>query len=457
MTSNVNNETLGNDPHYVLFQEFLKFKAYNTASIQQSNNTNVEKEPVTLEVTTQPITPNVTNPVNTQSLIVDQAIELTDLVIDPVIDKPPELLEVFNDIYSYVSKCNSMPEHYRRVMTAYAISSYFNHLATITPLLIFTAPEPNCGKSQALNTMENLVCDAFKLSGGTVAAFHNEYINHENGCMLVDDFDSVPKARKEQVIEKLIQGYMVGNPFKKCLSNGDIIEINTFGTKILAMNGNDLPEAMLSRSFTIHCQRKAVNEVVQDPLTTSDAKVRQLREKIEWCTESINYDIAKALQTVQLPNHPKLHDRSHNNWKMMRIVARHASPEWFSAIEKAMEMMDAVHEELSLNLRVLIDVKAIIDHCKETDARHKCLPSKQLYMKLQSLRHSEWKKQTSIALGKVLRAYAINPKHSIYYNGKQTIGIKFDDLESIFNTYVISSDTDICERYEYVKNMLKYK
>lgn len=457
MPSNPNHELPSTDPDFLEYQEFLKFKAFKAGSTQQIHDNHLGKKVIEPEVTTQPITLDVTNPVNTQSLIVDQTIELTAPVIDSVIDKPPELLEVFNDIYSYISKCNSMPEHYRRVMTAYAISSYFNHLATIAPVLIFTAPEPNCGKSQALNTMENLVCDPFKLSGSTVAAFHNEYINHENGCMLVDDFDSVPKARKEGVIEKLIQGYMVGNPYKKCSSNGDIIEINTFGTKILAMNGNDLPEAMLSRSFTIHCQRKAVNEVVQDPLTTSDAKVRQLRDKIAWCTESINYDIAKALQTVQLPNHSKLHDRSHNNWKMMRIVARHASPEWFSAIEKAMDIMDAVHEELSLNLRVLIDVKAIVDYCKETDARHKCLPSKQLYMKLQSLRHGEWKKQTSIALGKVLRAYAINPKHSIYYNGKQTIGIKYDELDNTFATYVISSDTDISERYEYVKNMLKHR
>ena len=183
--------------------------------------------------------------------------------------------DVLDRIDAFVARFLGYPEHYRHTQVLWMAHCWAMDCWIRTPRLLFVSPEPNCGKTTALEIIQRFVPRAGEelVSNLTEAALYQaieDAVKEKGGrpTILHDQLDKLFGNReygriRSGKVENIIEtGFQRSGTIKRKMK-GRSMPFNVYAPMALAgtMDLSYVPDAILSRSLIIHMQRALPGEV----------------------------------------------------------------------------------------------------------------------------------------------------------------------------------------------------
>jgi hypothetical protein len=231
--------------------------------------------------------------------------------------------------------------------------------AVHSPILMVTAPEPDCGKSTLLGLIGFLVRRALQSVGISPAALYRS-IEKWNPTIIIDEAD-VAFVQNEDLRAVVNSGWTRGTGIVRC--EGDDHEPRLFPTfcpKAIGLKGKKLPDTTASRAIVAELKRKRDGENVADFRHVDDDGLQVLRRQIlRWTNDNVA-TLANATPTLPLG----FSNRLAANWHLLLAVAETAGGEWPEKAREAAARIAKVKASLnaSIGVQLLSDIRAIFDN-----------------------------------------------------------------------------------------------
>ena len=227
----------------------------------------------------------------------------------------------------------------------------------VAPLLVITAPEKRCGKSQLLSLVGHLSFRPLPASNISSAAVFRVVEAH-SPTLLLDEADTFMKENEE--LRGVINSGHTRESAFVIRTVGDEYEpkrFSTWGAKAIAGIGR-LPETTLDRAVVVELKRKLRSELT-DRLRHAD---RGQFERHRRMLARFAKDNGAAIEAAR-PDLPEaLNDRAQDNWEPLLAIADRAGGRWPTAARSAaLKLYGAAHEATSSSAELLSDIRAIFD------------------------------------------------------------------------------------------------
>jgi hypothetical protein len=297
--------------------------------------------------------------------------------------------------------------------TAHALWCVHTHLMSVwdsTPRIAFLSPEPESGKTRALEATELLVPNPVSAVNVSPAYLFRKVGNEEGATILFDEIDTVfgPKAKENEELRGLLNaGHRRGAVAGRCVVHGKTVmteEIPAYAAVALAGLGW-LPDTILSRSIIIRMRRRHAGEKIEPFRRRIHAAAGiAVRSKIEvWA--------AAHLTEIKWPELPaEIQDRDADVWESLIAVADAIGGEWPArARVVAVAIVTSAKEiEPSLGIRLLADLRTVFGNADE-------LASKSILATLNAMEETPWgdlrgKPLDERGLARRLRQYGVRSK-----------------------------------------------
>lgn len=339
---------------------------------------------------------------------------LDDFVHIPL-DAAPSGAELLDDIERFIRRFVVLPNEGYVAMTLWTAHAHALEHAESTPRLSFLSPEPECGKTRALEVLELLVPNAMLAVNATPAALFRAVADLERKpTLLFDEIDTIfgPKAKENEELRGLLNaGHRRSGVAYRCVGEGTKQKVQPFPAfAAVALAGiGDLPDTILSRSIVIAMRRRRADEHVEPfRRRQAEAEGSQLRSRLErWCAWH-------ARELSAIPAMPSgLTDRAADAWEPLFAIADAAGGHWPERARVAAVALLAAkaEKEPSLGVRLLADIREIFER-EDKDA----LPTALLLERLNALEEAPWrnlrgKELDAYSLARRLAAYSIKSKN----------------------------------------------
>ena len=256
-----------------------------------------------------------------------------------------------------------------------------------TPRIAFLSPEPESGKTRALEVTELLVPRPIHTVNVTSA-----YIFRKVGdfvglpTLLYDEIDSIfgPKAKENEELRGLLNaGHRKGAVVGRCVRvGGDIRTMDMPAYCAVALAGlGHLPDTLMSRSIVVRMQRRAPTDEVEPFRHRDQATLgHQLRDALGAWTSSI--------EVKEWPAMPKeITDRQADIWEAPFVLADAAGGEWPGRARRAAVTLvtDVTAVRPSLGVQLLADLRTVFD--MHTTSK---LTSKNILAALNAMEEAPW-------------------------------------------------------------------
>src|SRR5215217_7955746 len=172
--------------------------------------------------------------------------------------------QLLNEVHSFLGKFVAYPSEAAHIAhTLWVVHSYFMDSWESTPRIAFLSPEPNSGKTRALEVTEPLVPRPVH-AVNTSPAYLFRKVSDPAGppTILYDEIDTVfgPRAKDNEDI----RGMLNAGHRKGAMAGRAVLKGNTVTTEELpaycavALAGlDDLPDTIMTRSVVIRMRRRA--------------------------------------------------------------------------------------------------------------------------------------------------------------------------------------------------------
>lgn len=324
-------------------------------------------------------------------------------------------------------------------ITLWVIHTYFiRHISeqqpfTHSPILHVSSPERGCGKSTLREVLEQLTPRNLSLMNGSTATIFR-LIQKRLPTLFIDEADTFIENRVE-LIGVLNSGYTKhGKVFRQGGKQfEETHEFSTWCAKCIIGIGN-LPQTLQSRCIQINLKRKISSDTVgriNEALDTDP----NLFINVKRYLARFAIDQESALLAVKIIDNPRLDDRSQDNWRPLLKLGMLLGNDIFEAAADVSEMLAPInHQEVSLGVELLGDIKIFVDHHKEAN-----LSTYEILLFLMSLDDRPWKNfqrkgLTAYDLSVLLKPYGIKP-------------IQFRLNEKVLRGYEIATFGDAFKRY----------
>jgi hypothetical protein len=330
--------------------------------------------------------------------------------------EPIDGAQLLDDVHQFCGRFVAYPSE--EAQTAHTLWIVHSHLMDIwesTPRLAFLSPEPESGKTRALEITELMVPNPVEAVNVTPAYLFRKMGAPEGPpTVLYDEIDTVfgPKAKDNEEIRGLLNaGHRRGAVAGRCVVRGKVVEteeIPAYGAVAIAGIGN-LPHTILSRCVVVKMRRRAPDEHVEAfRRRIHSPEGEALRERISSWASAVAERIRTALPSTLMPD--GIQDRAADVWEPLLAVADAAGAEWPArARAAAVTLVTLVREASpSLGIRLLGDLRQVFG---EADSRS----TKWLLEALHNLPESPWadikgKPLDDRGLAARLRPYDVKPK-----------------------------------------------
>jgi putative DNA primase/helicase len=203
------------------------------------------------------------------------------------------------------------------VVALWIILTYLHEdIATHSPLLLVTSPQPDSGKTTLLKIVGFLVRRGVSSVSITGPALFRS-IEKWSPTIILEEADTA-FINNNDLKEVVNGGWTRGETVIRC--DGETNEprpFSIFCPKGIGMIGRKLPPATLSRTIIIAMQRKRPNEVTDDFDFIDNDIFSRLRSQIaRFVSDNIEV-LAKAKPAVP----PAFHNRKRANWKLLLGIA----------------------------------------------------------------------------------------------------------------------------------------
>lgn len=237
----------------------------------------------------------------------------------------------------------------------WASMTWFMDVVQVAPLVVITAPEKRCGKSQLLFLLGRLVYRPLTASNISTAALFRT-IDAWRPTMLVDEADSFMKEN-EDMRGLLNSGHTREGAYiiRVVGDNHEPTRFNTWGAKALAGIGR-IADTLMDRAVVLELRRKLPNEKVERLRYAEQDLFETLAEKLCRFAEDHREAVRKA--RPDLPS--KLNDRAQDNWEPLLAIADVVGGQWPSlARTAALKLSGASDSSLTIGVELLSDIQEV--------------------------------------------------------------------------------------------------
>jgi hypothetical protein len=330
-----------------------------------------------------------------------------------------EPARLLTQIYDFIGRFVAYPSDHAHVAHALWIAhTHFMDAWESTPRIVFLSPEPESGKTRALEVTELLVPNAVEAINVTPAYLFRK-VGDENGrpTILYDEIDTVfgPRAKQNEEIRGLLNaGHRRGAVAGRCVVRGKIIEteeISAYCAVALAGLGW-LPDTILTRSIVVRMRRRGPHEAVEPFRRRVHAQEgHTLRGRLTaWAT-----GIVKEMTEARPAIPAGIEDRSADVWEPLFAIADAAGRIWGKrARDAAVALVAAFRgKQASLGVQLLQDLRIVFGNGRDR------MTTKEILTALCALPEAPW----SDLKGKPLNARGLAKRLEQYGISSRTIRI----------------------------------
>lgn len=232
-----------------------------------------------------------------------------------------------------------------------------------TPRLALLSPEPESGKTRALEIADLLVPHPMHAVNCTPAALFRAINDLEHRpTILYDEIDTVfgPKAKENEEVRGLLNaGHRRGAVAYRCVGEGTkqtVVPFPAYSALALAGIG-DLPDTIMGRSVVIRMRRRAAHEQVESfRHRMHRGNGEDLRERLAAWTRQYEQKLPEYYP--MLPE--GISDRPADVWEPLLAIAECAGGDWPDRARAACtELVSAARgsDSGSLGMRLLADIE----------------------------------------------------------------------------------------------------
>ena len=317
----------------------------------------------------------------------------------------------------------------------------------VFPMLIFSSPSPICGKSTMLEILGELVPRPLLASGVTSAVIYR-VTDRYDPTILADEADTWGSDASEDLRGVINSGHRRSSAvIWRCV--GESYEpkgFSTWGGKILALIGKQMPVTWKSRSIIITMQRKRKEDQV------SKLRGKRLQEFAPLARKACRWadDTAERARGLE-PNLPEtLQARAQDNWEPLVTVADLAGGEWPQIARKAAVAFSKDEDDTDVGIALLTDIRAVLTDLgavhgsinKEGSTEETAIFSQDLTDSLLEIEDSPWvehgRNRKPITKGQVahlLKRFDISSRN-VTVNGRQKKGYSLPMFQDAFERYI---------------------
>jgi sulfur transfer protein SufE len=327
-------------------------------------------------------------------------------------DEPVEPAFVLNEMAAAIRRHIIMDDEQLDAVTLWVAFTWFIGDVEVAPLLIITAPEKACGKSQLLNLVGQFASRPLSAANST-PSFLFRAISAWGPTLLIDEADTFIRSNDD--IKGLVNaGHTRANAFVgRTVAVGDTHEPRLFdvwGDKAFAGISLErhLPDATMSRGIVVTLRRKMAHETAERLRHANKADFQALASRLARFAEDYSEQV-RAARPV-LPE--KLSDREQDNWEPLFAIAGCAGEEWLARAEKAaLKLSEVANSHVSSGNELLADIQEIFDEKKTVKICTADLISALILDDDKAwATYNRGKPLTPRQLAKQLSAYGIQPK-----------------------------------------------
>jgi putative DNA primase/helicase len=354
-----------------------------------------------------------------------------EFLIDPEPwPEPVDGADLLDRIASMANAHLVLPMGGAEAMALWIIHAHAHDCFFISPVLSFTSPTPECGKTTCLTYTGALVPRACPSSNITTAALFRA-VEKWQPTLLIDEADTFLKS-SDDLRGVLNSGHQRANAFV-LRTAGDDHEPRRFRTwapKAVALIGK-LPPTLASRAVNIELRRKMADEDVR-PLRADrlDHLIPLRRQAARWVADNVT-----ALRSAD-PEMPRaISGRAADNWRPLIAIADVAGGEWPARARRVAVELGGSRGEQTASVMLLEDVQQIF----ATEGVDR-IQSQELAAKLAKIEERpwvEWKNDRPITprqIAKLLEQFKVKPD-TIRTSVGTAKGYMLEDFTDAFARY----------------------
>jgi putative DNA primase/helicase len=242
----------------------------------------------------------------------------------------------------------------------WCMASWMVDKLTIAPILLISAPEPECGKSQLLTVVGRLTPRPLQVAGVTAAVLFRA-VEKFSPTLLVDEIETVLTRDNEDLRAMFNAGHSRDSAFViRCVGDDYCPRrFGVFGMKAVAgINADRLAETITSRSVIVQLRRKLPGEAVELLRHgTASADFAQLCRKLaRWAAD--NGDTVRDARPA-MP--AALGARDQDNWEALTAIADLAGPQYGKAARASALKLHAASagNARSAGVELLADIEEV--------------------------------------------------------------------------------------------------
>ncbi len=317
----------------------------------------------------------------------------------------------------------SLPAGAAEIFALWVVFAHAFEAVDVSPRLVLTSPEPECGKTTALSLLGRLVPRRVLASNVTTAVIFRA-IERYRPTMLLDEADTFIDA-SDEMAGILNSGHQPETAFVwRC--DGDDHEPRGFSTwspLAIARIGDNLPAPLRSRSIVIRMQRARCDEKLERLRAMHHAGLDELcRKGARWAADHLD-----ALRDADPKMPEALRGRAADNWRPLISIADAAGGHWPETARRIAVIMSG-GDEPSKGVRLLAAIREAFDS-KRVDR----FSSKDLGEALRATKQDVLTFETG--LPRMLKPFGIRP-HVIRIGSATPRGYLRADFEDAWARYL---------------------
>ncbi len=324
-----------------------------------------------------------------------------------------------------------LPEYGAEVLALWTVHAHAFEAFYHSPRLSITAPEKQCGKTVALDVLENLTPRSIRSENVTTAVLFR-IIDGHRPTVLLDEADSFLKDN-EELRGALNAGHRKGGKHLRCEGDGNELKaFKTFAPTAIASIGA-LSGTLADRSIPLVMRRARADERIEVFRSDRAHHERILARKVaRWAADNF-----KALSEADPVFPPALFNRSADNWRSLLAIADLCSEGW-SERARAIAVLittnemdaDSVGEMLLADLRDLFQERRV-DKLSSTEIV-------EALTKLEGRPWVEWRRGNPITangVARLLKPFKISSS-TVRLEAGTAKGYRLDQFKDVFVRYL---------------------
>lgn len=267
--------------------------------------------------------------------------------------------ELLNEAVKEIRRYVIMPTGMAEIVALWSVHTHcFDHFMH-SPRLAIVSPEKGCEKTTLLDVLGRLVARPLLTSNATAAAIFR-VVEQSRPTLLIDEADTFLKGNDE-LRGILNSGHRKAGAVIRTVGDGhEPRQFSTWSPASIAMMGR-LPDTLNDRSIVVTLYRRKPSERVQSfRFDRADLLDVLARKVARWVIDN-----SSALKVAD-PDMGNARNRVADNWRALLTIADAVGGEWPKRAREIMVAADKGHNELSVRIALLTDIKAAFED-KKTD------------------------------------------------------------------------------------------